>query len=90
MLSEEKINHLSHLILNKIQKDPGITCKESRKIILKFIKSTFIDAVKMEETVHARVKNKLSSYSRKIVEGSSEWDILYDKIYQEEMNKKGL
>ncbi len=90
ILSEEKITHLSHLVQNALEKDTGITCKGNRKDILKSIKVTFADAMVMEGTVHHLVKKKLSSYTRKIVEGTADWDILYDKIYREEMKKKGL
>ena len=29
----------------------------------------------------------LQSYSRKIVEGSREWDLMYSKTYEEELQK---
>jgi hypothetical protein len=35
------------------------------------------------------VRAKLASYSRGIVEGSSEWDVLYRKTFEEEMRKHG-
>lgn len=90
ILSEEKISHLAHLVQNALEKDPGITCRGSRKAILKSIKTTFSETVAMEEAVHHLVKKKLGSYTRKIVEGSADWEILYDKTYREEMRKKGL
>jgi hypothetical protein len=35
------------------------------------------------------VRRKLQSYSKKIHEGSSEWEILYQKFFEEEAAKKG-
>jgi hypothetical protein len=34
-----------------------------------------------------KVKAKLASYSRGIVEGSAEWDVLYRKTFEEEARK---
>lgn len=90
MLSEEKISHLAHLVQDAIEKDPGITCKGGRKAILKSIKSTFSEVAALEEAIHLLVEKKLRSYTRKIVEGSSDWEILYDKTYREEIQRKGL
>lgn len=90
VLSEEKISHLSHLVQDALEKDRHVTCKGSRKEILRVIKRTFTDAVALEEAVHDLVQKRLASYSKRIVEGSSEWEILYDKTYREEMNKRRI
>jgi hypothetical protein len=34
------------------------------------------------------VRRTLASYSRKIVEGSREWDVMYQKLYDEEFAKR--
>ena len=41
-----------------------------------------------EEGIDRKVRAKLSSYSRGIVEGSSEWEVLYRKTFQEELRKQ--
>jgi hypothetical protein len=40
-----------------------------------------------EEDIDQKVKAKLASYSRGIVEGSTEWDVLYRKTFEEESKK---
>jgi hypothetical protein len=40
-----------------------------------------------EEDIDQKVKAKLASYSRGIVEGSAEWDVLYRKAFEEETRK---
>jgi len=34
------------------------------------------------------VRQKLNSYSRPIPEGSREWDVMYQKFYDEEFDKR--
>jgi hypothetical protein len=40
-----------------------------------------------EEEIDRKVKAKLASYSRGIVEGSAEWEVLYRKTFEEEVRK---
>ncbi len=46
------------------------------------------DELMLEENIDQEVKRKLTTYKRKLIEGSQEWDILYQKTYEEEMAKK--
>jgi hypothetical protein len=40
-----------------------------------------------ESEIDRKVRVKLASYSRGIVEGSAEWDVLYRKTFEEETRK---
>lgn len=88
ILSDEKISHLSHLILNGLEKFPGVKRSGVKEELLRCIKRTIIDELKQDEVVEEIVRQKLSSYSRKIIEGSPEWDVLYHKTFNEEMKKR--
>ena len=44
----------------------------------------------VEEQIHRLVRSRLQSYSRRIPEGSPEWDVLYEKTYREELSKRRL
>ena len=88
ILSDDKISHLAHLILNGLEKDPGVKRTGEKEDLLRAIKRTIVHELKQEEVVDEIVRQKLSSYSRKIVEGSPEWDVLYHKTFNEEMKKR--
>lgn len=88
MLSEDKISHLSLLIVQGVEKDSAVAWKKDRVQLLRVVKATLVGEMKREEEVDRVVKKKLASYARKIVEGSPEWDILYDKAFQEEIGKR--
>jgi hypothetical protein len=87
-LSRQKINHLSQLIVKALQKTGHVTfLKPDNDVRLQIVK-TLTDELRIEETVDAEVRRKLASYSRKIVEGNREWDVMYQKFYEQEMKKR--
>jgi hypothetical protein len=88
-LSRAKINHISHIIIQALENDQTIKLiKESNLIRLDIIR-IITQELRVEEEIEEKVRARLESYSRKIPEGSQEWDVLYHKLYEEEMAKKG-
>lgn len=89
MLSEDKASHLSHVILQAVKKSPLVSMKGDDARVLKEIKRVLAAELVQEGEIDRKVRAKLSSYSRGIVEGSSEWDVLYRKTFDEEARKHG-
>jgi hypothetical protein len=87
MLSEDKVSHLSHVILNEVKRNPSVTMSGGEERVLKEIKRVLAAELAQEEEIDRKVKAKLASYSRGIVEGSAEWDVLYRKTFEEETRK---
>ena len=87
MLSEDKISHLSHIILEVVKKSSLVTVQAEEGRVLKEIKRVLASEVAHEQEIDRKVKAKLASYSRGIVEGSAEWDVLYRKTFEEETRK---
>ncbi len=88
ILSDDKISHLSHLILNGLEADPAVKRTGEKEAVLRAIKRTIVHELRQDEAVDEIVRQKLASYSRRIVEGSPEWDVLYHKTFNEEMKKR--
>ncbi|MBF0564865.1 MAG: DUF507 family protein [Nitrospirae bacterium] len=89
LLSDDKISHLSHIILSGLKTKGLISLKIDEGKIRKEIKRIIANQLKVGDDIDNIVRRKLTSLSRKVVEGSSEWDILYNKYYAEEENKRG-
>ncbi len=89
MLSDEKILHLSHIMLKGLigKKLIEVTAEEGK--IRAEIKKTIISELKIGEEIDSTIRKKLQSFSRKIVDGSHEWEILYKKFFREEEVKRG-
>lgn len=88
-LSDEKISHLSHIIYKGLLDKKAIAPLSDDNLIRREIKRVIAEEVKVAKDIDALVQQKLRSYSKKIHEGSSEWEILYQKFFDEEAAKKG-
>ena len=87
MLSEDKVSHLSHVILLAVKNSPLVQVKTEDGRILKEIKRVRAGELGQEQDIDRKVRAKLGSYSRGIVEGSPEWEVLYRKTFEEESRK---
>lgn len=88
MLSDEKTSHLSHVILNAAKRSPLVRFKEEDAAVLRAIKRVLATELADEVETDRVVRARLSSYARPPVEGSSEWDVLYRKFFEEEIRKR--
>lgn len=87
MLSEDKVSHLSHVILAAVKSNKAVKVTSDEERVLKEIKRVLASELEQEEEIDRKVKAKLASYSRGIIEGSAEWEVLYRKTFEEEMRK---
>ncbi len=88
MLSEDKVSHITHLLLNGIKKDKPAKLLVEETKILKEIKRIINSEIRLDDEIDLIVRRKLDSYSKKIIEGGSEWSVLYQKFFREELNKR--
>jgi hypothetical protein len=89
MLSDDKISHLSHVLLKGLLDRKLIEGVEDEGRVRTEIKRTVVSELKIGEDIDSAVRKKLQSFSKKMVEGSPEWEILYKKFYREEEIKRG-
>lgn len=89
LLSDEKISHLSHVILDCLKKAPAVRLKGDEPHALREIKRVLAAQLALEAEMDRVVRRRLASYARPIPEGSQEWEVLYRKTYEEELRKKG-
>jgi hypothetical protein len=89
-LSDDKISHLTHVVLKGLLEKNVITPLEDEGQIRRDIRRVVVRELKIADGIDEMVRKKLQSYMKKIYEGSSEWDVLYNKFFEEEAAKKGL
>jgi hypothetical protein len=88
-LSREKINFLARQILDKLFDDDDIEfLDEPNEIRLTIVKS-IEEEMKLYDLIDKRAIEKIESQKKAIKEGSREWEILYRKYYNDEINKLG-
>lgn len=89
MLSNDKISHMTHMLLKGLLEKGVISIKEEESVVRKEIKKTISNELKAGEDLDEAVRRKLHSLSKKLIEGSNEWEVLYKKYFEEEELKKG-
>jgi len=90
MLSDEKVSHLTHVIFKGLTDKALIELVAEEGKVRREVKRSIVSFLKVSEEIDLSVRKKLQSFSRKIVEGSPEWEVLYKKFYREEAAKRGL
>lgn len=88
-LSDDKISHMTHIVLKGLIDREAIYPLADEGNIRREIKRVIVSELKLAEAIDEAVRRKLQSYSKKIYEGSSEWEVLYQKFFAEEVAKKG-
>ena len=88
-LSDDKISHISHVVLKGLIDKKAISPAVEDSAIRREIKRIIISELKLVDAIDDSVRKKLQSYSKNIYEGGSEWEVLYQKFFEEESSKKG-
>lgn len=89
MLSDEKITHTSHILLKALKERNLIEVLEDEGRIRRQIKNSLEAELKLGEEIENAARKKVDSYSRKVFEGSPEWEVLYKRFLSEEGVKRG-
>jgi len=87
---EERYSDLSHKILDELYEEDlihfDVTENRIKNIIYGGITSFIADASELDDAV----MDKIRSYKKRYIPGTDEFDILYEKIYREELMKRGM
>ena len=66
---------------------PEVTLRMPSNTVRLQIVGAIQEALRLEEEVDFAVRQTLASYTRRIMEGSREWDVMYQKLYELELGK---
>ena len=88
ILSEERQSHLAHIIVDGVWNDDlvdytdeDMAMRIGKKAVAKFVAEI--------EDIDTHTRKKVESLKRNVMEGTPEWDVLYNKYFEEEMAKRG-
>jgi hypothetical protein len=87
-VSEGRISALAHLVLAELKRADVADLRTDR-LVLQDIKAALTDFLQIDDVVDAKVRRKIASLSRRVPEGSAEWDVLYRQYFEEEKRKLG-
>jgi hypothetical protein len=88
ILSEDRVSHLARLVVDGIWNDDLIDYVDD-DLALRAGKRGLNLFVQEVEELNQVVNAKIATLKRGVVEGSPEWDVLYAKYMEEEMQRRG-
>ena len=87
---EERFSDISHKILDELYEEDlihfDVTENRIKNIIYNAITGFIADSSEIEDAV----MDKIRSYKKRYIPGTDEFDILHEKLYHEEMTKRGM
>lgn len=87
---EERYSDLSHKILDELYEEDlihfDVTENRIKNIIYNAITSFIAESSQLDNVI----MDKIKSYKKRYVPGTDEFDILYEKLYKDEMIKRGI
>jgi uncharacterized protein len=87
---EDRYSNLSHNIMNTLHAQKLIEFSVIENKVLNVIYNSIVDYIGSFESVEDEVFKKISHYKRELIPGTDEYDLLYKRLYEEELAKKGL
>jgi hypothetical protein len=88
-LSKNRVNFITKLIVDFIQNSDDIDYADDIGNVRFKIYHLILDELQLFEDIETRAHEKIVSQKKNIPEGSREWEILFRKYSNEELNKLG-
>jgi len=87
---EERFSDIAHKILDELYEEDlihfDVTENRVKNVIYNAMTSFMADTSEIEDAV----MDKIRSYKRKFIPGTDEFEILHEKLYREELTKRGM
>jgi hypothetical protein len=77
LISRERAVDLSHRMIERLVKTPGVALGGDREVARNHVLQALLQWDKENERLSLEVKQRLVARSRRVVEGSREWDLLF-------------
>ena len=87
---EERYSDISHKILDELYEEDLIHFDVTENRIKNIIYNAITDFIAEASEIDDAVMEKIHSYKKRYIQGTDEFDILYEKIYKEELIKRGI
>jgi hypothetical protein len=89
-LSRDKINDLSHKIVNVMRKGRDFRVRKDVNEVRLAIVREMTDILMLEERIDRAARQKIRTQKREIAEGGEEFELLHKRYYAEELKKLGI
>jgi len=88
--NNDRFSDISHKVLDYLWEEDYIHFRCSDNQIKNVIFGSMDDFIKGFEKADSEVLAKLKNYKRKLIPGTEDYDLVYHRLYEEELIKRGL
>ncbi|MBA1438573.1 MAG: DUF507 family protein [Epsilonproteobacteria bacterium] len=87
---DDRYSDISHKILDALYEEDLINFDVSENRVKNIIYNAITSFIADTSEIQDAVMEKIRSYKRKFIPGTDEFEILYEKLYKEELLKRGM
>ncbi|MDQ1263255.1 MAG: uncharacterized protein QG559_256 [Campylobacterota bacterium] len=87
---EERYSDISHKILDELYEEDLIHFDVTENRIKNIIYNSITGFVSEASALDNVIMNKIKTYKKRYIPGTDEFDILYEKLYRDELIKRGM
>ena len=87
---EDRFSNVAHLVLQNAWKKGLIDYSVSENRIKNIIYGSIEEYLKTYEILQDVVIDKIDGYKRKLIPGTEEYDIVFERLYEDELRKRGM
>jgi hypothetical protein len=87
---EERYSDLAHKILDSLYEEDLIRYDVSENRVKNIIYDAITASIADSSEIEGAVIERMRSYKRQLIPGTDEYDILYEKLYKEELQRRGM
>lgn len=87
---EDRFSNVAHKILNELLDENLIEFNVSENRIKNVIYGSIDSYLKTYEKIEDEVLDKIENYKRKLIPGTEEYNLVFEKLYQDELKKRGM
>ena len=87
---EDRFNNLSHEIIEELFKKDLINYQISENKIKNIVFDAIMNFIRSFDEVEKGVLQRITHYKRELIPGTEDYNLVYQKLYEEELIRKGL
>ncbi|MBU1657753.1 DUF507 family protein [bacterium] len=87
---EDRFSDISHKILDELYEEDLIHFEVTENRIKNIIYNAITSFIADDSQIQNAVIDKIKTYKRKFIPGTDDFEILYEKLYKEELTKRGM
>jgi len=87
---EDRFSHIAHKIMDYLYEEDFIHFEVNDNQIKNIIATSINDFIKGYDEADTIAYEKIKNYQRKLIPGTEDFDLVFNRLYEEELIRKGL